>query len=370
MNVLIAADYCTPASGNFIGSVLELGHVLKKNNGNAVFMFPKNENTEKEESWTNWLRREGFQVILVDKNASPKEQLECLLSVISEYNIDILHLHFGMFNKLILLYRYKFRKVKVIAHDHFDFDPAVKKGLIYHLLKSILFGLCRVNIVCVLERKMKGYFFCRHKWVVPNGISFRRNIIESETRENCRERLGIREDEKICMFLGWDVWSKGLDIAIKAIDQARKTIPELSFAAVGIGVGSANENAAKFIEERTGISAASEWIKYLPNTEDMYAYHRSADVFLSSSRDEAFSYGLMEAISQNIPVAVSDIEGTKWSAEYSRAFIYPVESADACANAIINAVQTSDKESNYRTMVEKYGIEKWCDSMMDIFSKL
>ena len=41
MNILIAADYATPKSGNFVASVLELGIHLRENNDNVVQLVKK-----------------------------------------------------------------------------------------------------------------------------------------------------------------------------------------------------------------------------------------------------------------------------------------------------------------------------------------
>lgn len=40
MNVLIAAHYATPQSGNFIASLFELGETLRKQGDNLFFLFP------------------------------------------------------------------------------------------------------------------------------------------------------------------------------------------------------------------------------------------------------------------------------------------------------------------------------------------
>lgn len=41
MNILIAADYSTPKSGNFIASILALGRRLRVSGERVVFVFPK-----------------------------------------------------------------------------------------------------------------------------------------------------------------------------------------------------------------------------------------------------------------------------------------------------------------------------------------
>ena len=99
----------------------------------------------------------------------------------------------------------------------------------------------------------------------------------------------------------------------------------------------------------------------------MFACHRAADVYLSASRKEAFSYGILEAISQNTPIVVSDIEGTAWAHVYSNCHVYPVEDVSACAAALTRALDTGRIPSNKTEITEIYGIDRWCDRIIAIY---
>lgn len=113
-----------------------------------------------------------------------------------------------------------------------------------------------------------------------------------------------------------------------------------------------------------------KWIHFLPSTEDMFSYHRAADVYLSASRKEAFSYGILEAISQNIPVVVSDVEGTQWAKEYSKCVQYPVEDPVSCAAALEKALLSGVSPSNKEQLMEHYGINSWCQQIIDIYHQM
>ena len=101
----------------------------------------------------------------------------------------------------------------------------------------------------------------------------------------------------------------------------------------------------------------------------MFSYHRAADTYLSASRKEAFSYGLLEAISQNVPVVVSDIEGTAWAQAYSKCINYPVEDPNACAKAIEQALALP-ADSNWEKVMEDFGVARWCERMMGIYDEV
>ena len=71
-----------------------------------------------------------------------------------------------------------------------------------------------------------------------------------------------------------------------------------------------NDDSLHSIKEFAGVDPHSSFIKYLESTYDIFAYHKAADVYLSASRTEAFPYSVLESISQNTPLVVSDIPGT------------------------------------------------------------
>ena len=161
---------------------------------------------------------------------------------------------------------------------------------------------------------------------------------------------------------------KGIDIAVNAVHELREDGINAVLGLVGLENG-LEKRQKEFIAERCNVSANSPWIKYLNSREDMYALHRAADVFLSASRKEGFSYGILEAISQSVPVVVSDIDGTKWSWDYSRCFQYSVEDWKDCANAIKRALKNKSV-SNSAEIVERYNIQKWCDKIVAIYHEL
>lgn len=262
--------------------------------------------------------------------------------------------------------------MKIIVHEHMEYPAG--RSRVYQAMKyarkSFIYRMKNIEIICVNRYVNMAHFGTKH-WFIPNGLSLKRNAFsEMEmTREECRNRLCIQDNEKLVMFLGWDLYRKGLDVAIKAVKECRKTNPNLILGIVGLGtMPTPNQKGIDYIKEHTDICPFEKWIHFLPNTEDMFAYYRASDVYLSSSRSEAFSYGILEAISQNIPVVVSDIKGTRWCTKYSKSFVYPVEDHQKCADAIINAIDVGCNLSNGKEICSEYSIDKWCDMIMKVYN--
>lgn len=369
MNILIAADYGTPASGNFVASCVELGRILKIGGSTLTFIIKENNNTRSETSWVHWLEREGHRVYLTKYPLQQEEALVFLKQVITAHKIDILHIHFGMFHRLAVS-NSKSLGVKVVVHDHMDFPAGanLRKEILRCLAYSLVYRINGVAVVSVNPNKNQAYALAKH-WYVPNGLSMIRNVPESISREQMRLELGLVPEDKICLFLGWDLRRKGLDIAVTAIAKLREENPHMLLAVVGVGIPP-SQNCLEFLSGTTNVDPHSPWIRYWPSREDMFAYHRAADVYLSASRSEAFSYGILEAISQNTPVVASDIKGTSWCHSYDKAVIYPTENPSACAQAIRQSLKLGQSQSNADKIVCDYSIEKWCNQMLDVYRKM
>ena len=366
MNILIAADYATPASGNFIASVFELGKSLEKDNHKLFFIFPESPNTLSDSSWVHWLEKEDFKVFLT-KHKDGEQALSFLQEVINKNNIDILHLHFGMYHSIVLNHA-KSLGVKIFVHDHMEFNPKVSftQQKIYCAVTSLKYRLNKINVICVNERKCKAYLFAK-RFFIPNGISFKRNVTTFATREETRKKLGLKDNQKLCLLLGWHLHTKGMDIAFKAVEKLSKSNPDIVLGVVGHS-GAPSDNCLNSIKEFTGVDPHSSFIKFFESAEDLFAYHKASDVFLSASRSEAFSYGVLEAISQNTPLVMSDITGTDWAHSYDKAFVYQTEDFSACANAIEQALQLDRiAPSNSDEFIEKYSIENWCTAIKNVY---
>ncbi len=366
MNILIMADYTPQNSGNFIGSIHDLIEYCNKLNNDVFFAIPKRGNGV---PWENMITDVGGEFIYIDPELSDNQKLQLMDDIIAKYQIDIIHIHFGLWVRLISSNKKRWKGIKVILHDHMDYsvESPVWKQMVRQWLYALVYRIYGVAVISVMKRKNDGYFFLGKKhWYIPNALSLKRNVPVSMDREHARAQMGINDDEKLCLLLGWDKKRKGIDIALKAIQECRTRNENVVFGVVGLSGDPSKENM-EWIRDNTGVNPNVSWIRYIKSTEDMYAYHRASDVFLSASRKEAFSYGILEAISQNIPTVVSKIPGTMWAEKYSKCFLFDNEDVAGCSRAISEAVKVTYADSNYQDMIKEYDILKWCEKIFEIY---
>lgn len=365
------ANFRADCSGNFINSLLALAENGKqKYNYNYIFLFPLREDGT-ECVWIEYIRSYGWEVFTIDEQQSINLLEQFLFDLITEKHVDLIHNHFNLFNEICLWNKELHSKVKILYHDHMDYaaeepiKPQVKKQI--KLAKR--YREYGIGVISVMKRKHIGYFLAPHRWYIPNGITFQRNVEYSMSREECRNILGLKDNEKLCLFLGWDIYRKGLDIAIKAVQKARKQGYSIVLGLAGFGKKPSEQYILQ-IKDIIGFDPRQEGVRFLDSWEDMYALHRAADVFLSASRTEAFSYAILETISQNVPVVCSDISGTRWCLKYSKAIKFPSENVDKCAQAIIKAMNLRNQPSNHQTITAKYNIDVWSDRVLSVYKKM
>lgn len=161
MNVLIAADYATPFSGNFVGSLIELLETMTRNGDKVIFAFPKNTNTMCHSSWVQWIEQEGGRVYLCDMNCSFDEQLQFLRKIIIDHSIEILHIHFGLFHHLAIHNREKL-PVKIVIHEHMEYPVGCNKAIqtVKYMFRSAAYRIKRIAFVSVNKQIYRAHPFC------------------------------------------------------------------------------------------------------------------------------------------------------------------------------------------------------------------
>ncbi|MDD6556645.1 MAG: glycosyltransferase family 4 protein [Collinsella sp.] len=186
-----------------------------------------------------------------------------------------------------------------------------------------------------------------------------------------RRRFGIGEGATFITVYAWSPEVKGLDIACEAVKELREQ--GLAFE-LGI-VGAENlDQTRQWVDDRTSTSASAPWIHFLPPTEDVFEYHAIADIVLSASRSEGFSYVLCEAILAGKPCVASDISGTKWSRAFDTVEFFKSEDIVACATALAaidkrrctkgfkDALLLSSKECAIR-----YNTRRWAEEVYSFY---
>jgi hypothetical protein len=132
--------------------------------------------------------------------------------------------------------------------------------------------------------------------IKPQGLYRENGQLPADAAARVRAELGIPEDARVVLNIGYADMRKGIDIFVKSAEQAHRQAPELHFVWLG--------NLSPEAEEiRAGMSAADrERVHFAPFTETVEPYLAAADVFFLSSREDPFPAVVLEALSAGLPV--------------------------------------------------------------------
>lgn len=368
MKVLIATEYSAVYAGNFIPSIVHF-YDFCENEGNSVCFAFNNEASSR--GWFSEKIGERKSYIFEKKNFA--RQLDFLKHIIRVEKIDVLYAHF-MSYKLLSFLTILFPRLTIINHEHTDMGQqmtclsklkeAIKRSLFYK----------RMTFIFVSEKMQRqfGMYNKRYARFVPNALDTRRFDIDlnNEYRTSGRKEFGILNDEKLILVFGWHYYVKGVDIALKSFEEAFLCNPKLKLAVV-YSARVELDKTIKRMREDIGEEAFSR-VVLLPPIENIQKYHAMSDVFLSSSRSEAFSYAILEALYVGERVVSSNLEGTNWCLKYKTARIFESENIQSCANALIEASNFRAElfQSDFvdvRAQIESdYDLSDWVKKIYDI----
>ncbi len=143
--------------------------------------------------------------------------------------------------------------------------------------------------------------------VIHNPVDTERFSRDEEKRIEFRKTLGLSDDEILFSGMGIYVHRKGFDILIRAFRRVCDSYhgrEKLRLAVIGGGGETGmRENYLRLANElNVKIILPDEFV------EDVRKWLWASDIFVMPSREEGFSFALLESLASGLPAIVSDIE--------------------------------------------------------------
>ena len=105
-----------------------------------------------------------------------------------------------------------------------------------------------------------------------------------------------------------------------------------------------------------------------PPTDNISELYDEADIMISASITESFSFCLAEAIYSGLPAVFSDIPGTSWAKAFKNTYMFKTGSAEdiiRALNEINNSISEEELSFNRQLMQEKYSMDSWSNKVID-----
>ena len=374
ITILHAASFSPPYGGNFVASLTALADACQLRGWRLAMALPA---SARERPWCRQLLDEGRQVEFVPENASVARFARELAQLATRTEASILHTHFTLFDVPAWIagqvLRLRGRRVSVVWHRHSDFaDPLTPVRRLKEFVKYRLMGQS-VEIVAVTEhlRQMvirSGMAEARVRAVL-NGIDVRRVVTATRRPAEVRADLGLAPHDRLLLLFGWHPLVKGVDLAMDVVEELVKDGHPVVLAIVGW------DALREFVQTRTG-GRAPAWLRLIPPVENVADLFQAAEVFLSASRAEGFSYAVAEAMAGGVPVVASDLPAMAWAREIPGAQFFPAGDARRLAQSLRNVLGWSADQRRRATaacreyVCRELDVQVWVKRIMGVYEEM
>ena len=148
--------------------------------------------------------------------------------------------------------------------------------------------------------------------VIPAGVNLEmfQPVDRAQARAALSDELGLRDDERIILYVGRIEPLKGIDILLRALPMLECDDPVRALIVGGNPGNDAELERLKSLASELGIADAVTFTGSVPQSS-LPAYYSAADVFTLPSHSESFGLAPLEAMACRVPVVVSRVGGLK-----------------------------------------------------------
>jgi glycosyltransferase involved in cell wall biosynthesis len=196
---------------------------------------------------------------------------------------------------------------------------------------------------------------------VLNGIDVGR-FDDLPTRREARALLALVTEAPIALAFAWSPHTKGTDLLVEAARPLGEA-GELEVVLVG----------DPSLAQRFGGPGAG-WLRVIQPRDDVGTLFAASDMFVSSSRDEGFSYSIGEAMASRLPVISSDIAGPAPYFAAAGVTTFPSEDTAALAAALRSVLGDDDRtakaEANRDYVRSHLDLNTHVNRVIELFAEL
>jgi glycosyltransferase involved in cell wall biosynthesis len=362
-SMMEVCNYHGPYPGTFIPTLIAVGRSVEERLGLRYHcVFPS---SMRDRPWVDMLGEAGIQCSFLEDGASTVAATSDLSRTAATLRTRLVRSHFSRWD-LSAAVAAKRTGAAVVWHMHSGRGASRPTAKTYakDILKARILGriLCdRVFAVSDEIRRLaesRGIAASRVELVL-NGIEVARFAVIPR-RRTARAQLGLDPSVRVCLGFAWSPRTKGADVLVEAarpLGEAGKLLVLL--------VGPS---------ELAGGGNSPPWLHVVDPVDDVAVLFAAADVFVSASRDEGFSYAIGEAMAARLPVISSHIPGPSVYFAAEGVTTFPSEDVAALRAELESLLFRPDLasmgESN-REFVERHlSIDSHVDRVIGLFEEL
>lgn len=357
MNIALFSDSYLPTKSGVVTVVLQLREQLLKQGHRVILVCPETTK-EFETDDPDIYRVKSVPLGLGTDQFLSIPNLRALISYMRTKNIQIVHCHTEFGIGKAGLFVAKRLKVPAVCSLHTmwsDFYRYYLKGAKFIspklIDKTMKHAYKRFDALIGVSSKARNYFkkpgMLPYKSIVviPNAIDkekFQVSHLTAEEKHALREKLGIKDDDVVFLFLGRIAEEKRVfELAEKCKTLVEKC-PNAKVLFVGCGPAYEElyELSRKQIADKKFIFTG-----YIAWTE-VYKYYESSDVFITASLSEMHSMTILEAELSALPI-VARMDESYLDCVFPNKNGYLAKDDDELLENMLEMARESEKRKTY-----------------------
>ena len=343
--VLVVCDNFFPVIDGVVNTVDNYARILSKDM-NVMLLVPSYKGTIGVYSYPVIGVTSGFSQKLNNQVALPMFDPR-YKKYLKKLRIDIIHCHSPFLMSRIAMRLHKKRNIPMVTTFHslykYDFE-ANAKPLVNFLLRFIAKCYNASDEVWTMNTQcvdiLKEYGYNGKTYVLPHGVSTLPSTCYEQERSNMRQKLGVKDDELLFIFVGRLVAAKNVHFTVDVLANLKQR--GLKFKMLFVGDGHEKSTLTKQID---ALDLADEvtLIGQINSKDELTHIYAAADMLLFPSYYDTFALVKVEAASRYTPAAfIENCPAGSNVANNVNGYIFP-QDVTAYADGIYNAVQ--DRES-------------------------
>lgn len=230
------------------------------------------------------------------------------LTRISKIRFKIVHAHCPFTSGMAAQRIARLQKIPLVATFHSkyrdDFIRVMPKAAADIAVKTIIDFYERADLVWVPQESvievLREYGYKGHVEVMDNGSDLVADYPEKYFVD-ARQKLGIRPEEFVLLFVGQHIWEKNPRLIIEALAK----IPDVPFRMYFIGNGYA-AHAMKQLVSELGLDSKVTFVGTITDREELTTYYAASDLFLFPSLYDNAPLVVREAAALHTPAVMAE----------------------------------------------------------------
>ncbi|MBO5797571.1 MAG: glycosyltransferase [Clostridia bacterium] len=260
---------------------------------------------------------------------------------------DLMHVHAPFASSVLVSNISPRHKIPVVLTYHTKFEVDIGKRVHGSVMRKIAleFVLRNVNAadeVWTVTRRgadsLRAIGYEGDFYVMENGTDFAFGQAESYKVEQLREAYDIPDDTFVFLFVGRMMWYKNTRLILDSLKIAKER--GLPFRCFMIGGGLDSKDIAAYADQ-LGLARETIFTGPIYDREYLRVFYSLADMFLFPSTYDTSGIVVKEAAACQCPTLLVRDSCAAEGAEHDISGFLAEENAASCAEAILNACQSS-----------------------------